>query len=231
MAPLPGSDPQRLAEIGEQVSARLDANPRVTRIKSPRIDMFAVPAFIAPAECTELVALIDSDVKPSTSLRVQTGEKTRTSSTCKLPSEHQLVAAIDQRIADLLGLDPGHAETLQGQRYEPGQQFRTHNDYFASGQSFSEAIANEGGQRTWTAMAYLNRTEKGGATNFPMVPVAIPPTPGVLLVWNNMDKNGQSNPYSHHAGTVVEAGRKYVLTKWFRERAWNGSEVSDSYRV
>jgi prolyl 4-hydroxylase len=231
MASLPGSDPELLAEIGRQVSGRLDSDPRVSRVKSPRIDMFAVPNFLSPAECAELVALIDADVKDSTSLRDGGGARTRTSQTCKLPGDHPLVAAIEQRIVGLLGIASSQGEPLQGQRYQIGQQYKLHNDYYGSGQSYSAIVASEGGQRTWTAMAYLNRPGKGGHTSFPNVPVAIPPTPGVLLIWNNMDREGQSNPYSHHAGTPVEAGRKYVLTKWFREREWVSSGASDAYRT
>ena len=43
---------------------------------------------------------------------------------------------------------------------------------------------------------------------------------GTLLTWNNNDQEGLSNPYTHHEGTAVEAGVKYILTKWFRERPW-----------
>ena len=133
-------------------------------------------------------------------------------------------------MCELLGLPLGHSETVQGQRYHPGQEFKTHNDYFAGGQSYSEAIAAEGGQRTWTAMVYLNRVEAGGHTVFPKAPVAIAPTPGILLTWNNMDRDGLPNRMSHHSGAKVESGVKYVLTKWFREREWAGSEGSDALR-
>lgn len=231
MAPLPGSEPERLAQIGAEVNARLDADPRAHRIASPVIDMFAVPNFVTPAECEELVGMIEADVVPSTSLSNRSDAEVRTSSTCKLSADNPLVATIEKRICDLLGLSIGNSETVQGQRYLPGQQFRLHNDYFGSGQSYSDAAASEGGQRTWTAMAYLNRVESGGHTAFPQVPVSIPPTPGVLLVWNNIDRDGESNPYSHHMGSKVEAGSKYVLTKWFREREWTPTGASDSHRA
>lgn len=231
MAPLPGSDPARLARIGQKVSARLDAHPLASRIWSARIDMFEVPDFLTAAECAELVAMIDADVKPSTSLSDGSDNQVRTSATCKLAADHPLVARVAARIAGLLGLRLSHAETLQGQRYLQGQHFRVHNDYFASGQPYSDAVASEGGQRSWTAMAYLNQPEQGGATEFPLVPLSIAPRTGLLLVWNNVDAAGQSNPWSHHAGMPVEAGTKYVLTKWFREREWHDARASDGYRA
>jgi prolyl 4-hydroxylase len=60
-----------------------------------------------------------------------------------------------------------------------------------------------GGQRSWTAMAYLNTVEEGGSTDFPKVNLSIPPQPGALLIWNNMDRDGRPNPKSLHAGRPV----------------------------
>jgi len=34
--------------------------------------------------------------------------------------------------------------------------------------------------------------------------------------------NGELNDFSLHQGMPVEAGVKYVLTKWYRERPWSG---------
>lgn len=229
-AMLPGSDPAMLAAIGTAVRERLDANPAVTRIQSPLLEIYAVRGFVSPAECAALIALIDDDVKPSTSLRPAGTPTRRTSETCRLLADQPIVAAVEHRIVELLGQPLSHSETVQGQRYLPGQEFKVHNDYFAAGQSYSATVAAEGGQRTWTAMAYLDRPERGGHTHFPFLPLAVPPTPGVLLVWNNIDRDGYPNRYSHHAGTPVELGTKHVLTKWFREREWHSSDASNALR-
>jgi len=42
----------------------------------------------------------------------------------------------------------------------------------------------------------------------------------MILMWNNLDEAGAPNRFSLHAAKPVEAGTKYVVTKWFRERAW-----------
>ena len=44
-----------------------------------------------------------------------------------------------------------------------------------------------GGQRTWTAMVFLNVPGDGGETCFPGVGVKVTPRLGNLLIWNNMD--------------------------------------------
>ena len=69
-------------------------------------------------------------------------------------------------------------------------------------------------------MGYLNAVEAGGATDFRMVNLSIPPQAGALLVWNNMKPDGRPNPRTLHAGMPVTQGVKYVLTRWYRARAW-----------
>lgn len=69
-------------------------------------------------------------------------------------------------------------------------------------------------------MAYLNPVEAGGETEFTDLGFAIPPQRGALLLWNNADPEGRPNPRVQHAGKPVVAGRKYIITKWFRTRRW-----------
>ena len=230
-ANLPGSDRASLARIGAAVSARLATDATATRLPAIDLDIHVVPDFLSADECTAMIALIDADVVPSTSLRPAGETAVRTSQTCRLSPEHPLVAAVETRICTLLGIDPAHSETIQGQRYTPGQYFKVHNDYFAGGQPYSEVVASEGGQRTWTAMVYLDEPEAGGETVFPHATVRVAPRAGTLLTWNNMNAAGDPSRYAHHEGAPVTAGVKHVLTKWFRERHWEGSERSDALRA
>jgi prolyl 4-hydroxylase len=229
---LPGSDPARLAAIGDAVRARLDAAPQAERAEVVGVDMYFVRDFLSPEECAALIALIDADVKPSVVFRADgDGPPPRTSETCKLPASRPEVAEVEARMIALTGLALDHSETVQGQRYKVGQQFTVHNDYFAAGQPYSARVAAEGGQRTWTAMAFLNVPEAGGRTHFPPLGLEIAPEAGMLLVWNNLDRQGLPNARSHHAGLPVEAGVKYVLTKWFRERLWTPGAADDHRRI
>lgn len=72
-------------------------------------------------------------------------------------------------------------------------------------------------------MAFLNPVEAGGATHFTEVGITIEPKPGVLLVWNNALPDGTPNENTLHAGTPVERGVKYVITRWYRTRRWGGA--------
>ena len=66
-----------------------------------------------------------------------------------------------------MGVDKRCGETLQGQRYAVGQQFKPHHDFFHTEQSYWQKEKPRGGQRSWTGMIYLNEPERGGETNFP----------------------------------------------------------------
>jgi prolyl 4-hydroxylase len=142
----------------------------------------------------------------------------RTSETCDLDWRDPVVGEVDRQIAELLGLPLAASEPLQGQRYAPGQEFKPHTDTFEpGGYDFYQHTAATG-QRTWTAMIYLNEPEDGGATRFKTIGKTIQPKTGKLLAWNNLLPDGQPNPATLHQGMKVRKGTKYVLTKWFRER-------------
>jgi prolyl 4-hydroxylase len=41
-----------------------------------------------------------------------------------------------------------------------------------------------------------------------------------MVIWNNMALDGSPNPWTTHEGQPVEAGMKYIVTKWYRERTF-----------
>lgn len=207
-------------KFGADVSARLAANPLVQQAKIDTAQVFYHRDFVTDAECEALIALIDSNRRPSTLLSASADPNFRTSESCDMDRYSPLVQPMDERIAGLLGIEPPHGETMQGQRYAPGQQFRAHHDYFHEGQPYWPQMELEGGQRTWTAMLYLNDVDEGGSTWFPQAGIKVPPRKRMLLMWNNMNPDGSPNPRTLHEGMAVIRGVKYIVTKWFRERHW-----------
>jgi len=71
---------------------------------------------------------------------------------------------------------------VQGQRYAPGQEFQAHYDWFDTAAAYWPKEIERGGQRSWTAMAYLNDIPEGGATVFERIGVSVQPQAGALLV-------------------------------------------------
>jgi prolyl 4-hydroxylase len=199
-------------------AARLASLPGVQRVPSPQLQLFIVRGFLDPASCAALIARIDAERRPSEIADDVGIAAFRTSETCDLDWHDPLVGAVDRKIADLLGLSLGASEPLQGQRYGPGQEFKPHTDTFEPGGYDYYVHTAKTGQRTWTAMIYLNRPEEGGATRFKAIGKTIQPETGKLIAWNNLLPDGTPNPATLHQGMKVRSGTKYVLTKWFRQR-------------
>jgi prolyl 4-hydroxylase len=197
--------------------------PGVQRVPNPRLELFVVRHFLDPETCRGLAGLIDTHRRPST-IADDRGQDAyfRTSETCDLDSSDPLVAGVERRIAELLGLSLATAEPIQGQRYAPGQEFKPHTDTFerTDADYFTHCAAS--GNRSWTAMVYLNEPEAGGATRFKAIAKTIQPETGKLLTWNNLLPDGQPNPATLDQGMKVRKGTKYILTKWFRERPFGG---------
>ena len=216
----PGS-PSKVRQLaGLTVAQRLDANPAVTRAPVAVAQVYYHLDFLSATQCDTLVAMIDAHRRPSTLLSDRAGTGFRTSESCDMNRHSPDVRPIDEGIAQLLGIDPAKSETMQGQRYAPGQQFRAHHDYFHEGESYWAAMKASGGQRTWTTMIYLNDVAEGGATWFPQAGIRVAPRRGLLLAWNNMNPDGSPNELTLHEGMPVVEGVKYIVTKWFREGDW-----------
>ena len=211
------------AEVGRTVGAMLDATPRMWRLGCSAerpVQLYIQENFLGPDECRQLCAQIDSGIYPSPLYEKEKYEGVRTSHSCNLNIYDPLVADIETRIADLLGIDRSWGEPLQGQRYEPGQEFKAHADFFYVDQPYWAEYEPHGGQRTWTAMIYLNEPGSGGATGFTYLDLNVVPKLGRMLIWNNMAADGSPNPWTQHEGQPVGEGVKYIVTKWYRERAF-----------
>jgi len=213
-------DQQALARLGKKVRARLAANPEVHQIEDARIELFAIGGFLTDDECARLMAMIDAVARPSSLHELDYASGFRTSYSGDLDPRDPFVADISARIDAVLGVRPAIGEPVQGQRYLPGQEFKPHNDWFYTSESYWPGEEQRGGQRGWTAMAYCNTPEAGGATAFTLLGLEIEPKPGVLLLWNNALPDGRPNEATLHAGLPVVRGTKYIITKWYRTRRW-----------
>jgi prolyl 4-hydroxylase len=206
--------------IGSAVRDRLLETPNVLKVPAEGLDLFVCRNFLSKAQCAALIERIDEDRQPSRILAEAPDPEFRTSETCNLDRLDPLTQQVEARITHLMGIDEAHGETIQGQRYAVGQQFKPHHDFFYTSEPYWQEQEKIGGQRTWTVMVFLNEPEAGGQTKFPKAKVRISPKTGNLLAWNNLDGVGEPNDYSLHQGSPVEAGLKYIITKWYRERPW-----------
>ena len=209
--------PHGVAETGDP-AAKLIAAPGIQRVPNPALDLFVLREFLGTADCAALCERIDARRRPSTIADDLGDTAFRTSETCEFDPADPLVAALTQRIADLTGIPAAQAEPIQGQRYAAGQEFKPHTDSFNPGGADYFVHCADQGQRTWTAMVYLNQPEDGGATRFKAIGKTIRPEVGKLLLWNNLYPDGRPNEATLHQGMKVRKGVKYIVTLWFRER-------------
>ncbi len=190
------------------------------RVPSEKLELFQLRGFVPGGLRAELIRLIEKDRRPSTLADAGDDRYFRTSETCDLDADEPAVRTLEEMLFALNGIDPAHGEPVQGQRYDVGQEFKPHCDYFNPGGTDWLKYCSVAGQRTWTFMIYLNEVESGGATRFKAIGKTVQPEAGKLLCWNNRRSDGRENPNSLHHGMKVRKGRKYVITKWYRERPW-----------
>jgi len=182
--------------------------------------VYIVDNFFTKEECQQLIDSNNSNLNPSTLCSDNNGDSYvdtihRLSETCTLEKFNDF-NHLEQRISDLVGIKLDNSESTQIQYYKKDGFFNSHTDCFSK-QEYTK-YGNINGQRTWTAMVYLNDVEEGGYTHFPKLNVSVKPEQGRIVVWNNLNKDGSNNNYLTHGGEKILQGEKYIVTKWFRDR-------------
>ena len=220
-------DPKTLAYVGRMVRERLSTIPEVERVDVDGADIYVVPRFLTRRDCKAIVEVINRRAAPSTLYRGHERPGLRTSFTHHFDRDDPLTSDVEQYISELIGIDNIYSEPMQGQRYQVGQEYRHHFDFFPTGESYWPVEAVRGGQRSWTAMVSLSEPKEGGETDFPRLGIALRQQTGALILWNNMDPEGRPNIKTLHAGMPVKRGIKHVITKWYRQEPWNADGAFD----
>lgn len=204
---------------------------RIERLSwRPHAEVFR--GFLSPEECDHIMALAEEDLRPSTVVDASTGGSTpseiRTSSGMFLTrGENDIVSGIEARIATWTKIPESHGEGFQVLRYNDGQEYRSHFDYFHD--KFNTK-REKGGQRVATVLMYLTDVESGGETVFPAFEegepagleasacargkLAVTPRKGDALFFRSLHHNCSMDPLSQHAGCPVLRGVKFSATKW-----------------
>lgn len=198
---------------------RPDSGLNAQRIMTDKLQLYTLEDFMSEEECDKIIKISSRHLRPST---VTTGDRDkgyRTSSTSDLGLlNHADVMKLDEKIARVLGINLSYSEGIQAQRYEVGQEFKQHTDFFAPGTKEYATYAGNRGQRTWTFMVYLNEGMEGGGTKFFAIDKIFMPRKGMAVIWNNLLPDGSPNHNTLHSGLPVEKGHKIIITKWFRDR-------------
>lgn len=182
-----------------------------------------LPHFLSSLECDELVTISNfRGMSKSTGFDVAAGQSLvtdyRTSSNVFLPRQSNVVIqTVEQRIADMTGYPWQNGEDLQVVKYEQGQIYGLHHDYFDPAWETTAATLQRGGQRIMTVIMYLNTLAEGdgGATAFPRSDVIVRPEKGKAIVFWNVMQDGRLDESTFHEGLAPKNGKeKWICTKW-----------------
>lgn len=214
LARIAGTNKQAAAQIAiadrpePPAAARepLSADPEVTLLRG----------FLTADECAYLIASATPWMRPSSIIDPATKRPRphphRDSSDSNYgPAEEDLVIRrVNRRIARLTGSDIEAGEPLQILAYAPGQQYRLHHD----------AIPGGDNQRVSTVLLWLNDDYQGGETAFPDLQLTTRGRRGDALFFSNVTAEGTPNVRMRHAGLPVQSGRKWLATRWIRQRSF-----------
>jgi prolyl 4-hydroxylase len=196
------------------VAVTTKAIPSDSTLIDPRIDLHYIPNFLSDEEADHLIRLAEGHFNRSGVIGPN-GEDNyidtnRTSSTYFVPeSIDPMIEGIERRASQTLGIDRNQLEGLQVVKYEPGQYFNQHHDWFTP--DYAKKV---GAQREFTIFAYL--TTSDGATEFPKLGRSFQPKKGDALKWRNCSTPDRCEDLNLHRGAPPRAGVKYGLNIWSR---------------
>ena len=197
---------------------RTDGNKVIYNDDPP---IYVIENFISDEECDHFVQASQGGLQRAKTIGGKDGiyHENRTGSNMWLPHNHSdLTEKVGKRIADLVGFPLKNAESFQVVYYTGGTQYNDHHDAFNGETEEGRKHLKRGGQRIYTAIAYLNDVEEGGDTEFRDLNISVAPKKGSILVWKNvLPGTTKVHPMSLHAGRPVTGGEKYAFNLWFRE--------------
>lgn len=207
-------------------------------IKTPRLEVlhedariFLYHNFLTDEECDHIKGLAAPSLARSGVVETNTGtskiDSVRTSKGMFLRrGQDPIISAIEERIARWTLMPVGNGEGLQVLKYEAGEEYEGHFDYF-----FHKEGVNNGGNRYLTVLMYLNDVEEGGETCFPNIPLetenpapefsdcarkvlAAKPRKGAAVLFHSIKPTGELERRSLHTACPVIKGEKWSAPKW-----------------
>lgn len=176
-------------------------------------------------ECDAIAAMSRADFARSTTIDNDSGipqfNDGRTSESASIQrGATALIARIDARLAALSAWPVDHGEPLQLQKYQSGNEYRPHFDWFDPALAGAAMHLEKSGQRLGTIILYLTDVDEGGATSFPSIGLDVYPQKGGALFFCNTTPDGEPDQKTLHAGLPVVKGIKIVANKWLREKPY-----------
>jgi prolyl 4-hydroxylase len=220
-------EPQAMPDIDTSINTlvapdgqRIDV---LLTLNQPRIVLLG--NVLSEAECDQLAQQCEERMAPSPVVGNTDGTSEihahRTSRGAMLQrQETELIARVEARLAFLAQWPVERGEGMQVLRYETGNEYRAHYDWFDPEMPGPRKHLERGGQRVGTFVIYLTDVEQGGGTSFPGIGLEVLPKKGGAVFFANTDAYCVPDKQTLHAGSPVIKGVKMVANKWLRERVY-----------
>ncbi|CAM6126764.1 unnamed protein product [Calypogeia fissa] len=217
-----------IRSVTDSQPVTVDPTKVITLSWHPRV--FLYKHFLTDEECDHVINLAKDKLTKSMVADNDSGKSVeseiRTSSGMFLSkAQDDVVKTIEDKIASWTFLHPDNGEAMQILKYEYGQKYEPHFDYFHD--KYNQV---QGGHRIATVLMYLSDVVKGGETVFPSAEdksfkddswtecgkrgVAVKPRKGDALLFYNLHTNASPDEESLHMGCPVIEGEKWSATKW-----------------
>ena len=182
-------------------------------------ELLVIDGFLTPEECDALMAAALPRLTGSETVADDESDRVRTSQGMFFdPGETALIRRIDARVATAFDWPLTHAEDLQVTRYQAGQRYDPHYDYFSADTPDDISGVRHFGQRVATVLFYLNEPVAGGETEFLDLQLTVRPRKGCAVFFTYPEASPSS--LTLHAGCPVAAGEKWIANKWLRRKAF-----------
>lgn len=215
--------PRKLPFITESRSAKIDNQFIEISARSASPYLAVLENLLTESECRQLIGIaVEKGFDNSGVVDDQSGQSVshigRTSRGVFFRhDEHYLVDEIVNRISKLTDWPSRRSEGLQLLRYEIGEKYEPHYDWFDITIPGAKNHLARGGQRVATTVIYLATPDAGGGTNFPRLGAEFTPRSGSAVFFRNLTEASVPDERSLHGGSPVVRGHKIVATFWQRE--------------
>lgn len=223
-----------------------------TPIPPAKPNVFYIPNFVTPKELQKIEPVFVNNIqlfKASVLSQAHVAQEHRKSSFLPWPAQYSeagdaqnTAGHLAQRAAMLVHSSYHNVETPQLLSYvgdgKQGNYFKMHHDMalFDSTSNFgwdeiydtmeeqNSEFEDSGIFRLFTVFVYLNTLPtQEGHTTFPLLGIHQEPAQGAALLWPNVLPNGRCQPFTIHAGELVQTKdvQKFAMNLWVHADPFN----------
>ena len=214
----PEADDWRALAAGISVQSWLTPPVREPICEAPRIRVGQ--AFLSSPVCNWLM---DRDnLQPAKMLEAYgdvarlSGRRTNSDFIIDIVTADVVLTLIRARIAAFMEIPTLGFQPPQILHYAVGQELLPHFDFLDK--SVSESVRAELGNQIATVLVYLNDDYDGGETHFCRAELRHKGAKGDGVAFANVDRDGNPDRMTLHAGLAPTRGEKWLLSQWIRDR-------------